>query len=74
MAGGGSHWWNYEVHFGNDGQQKAVYVNNTDGKRHERGMKLFYNEDDGDMLRLELADFEEEKWIELGSFLKVEPI
>jgi hypothetical protein len=68
MAGGGSHWWNYEVHFDKDGTQQEVYVNNKDGKRLEDGMRIFYNEDDADLFRLEPADFTDEKWPEFQRF------
>ena len=66
MAGGGAHWWNYEVHFDVD-VQKEVYVNNTNGRHRKRGEKLFYHKVQTDKLRLEHNDFdlENEDWVEL---------
>ena len=68
MAGGGSHWWNYEVHFDEDGHQKYVYVNNQHGKREETGGHLWTN---GDRLVYQseqpFAD-SEEPWFEIHNF------
>jgi len=64
MAGGGSHWWNYEVHF-KDGEQTDVYINNTNGKFHQRNQILYYHDDQPDQVRLEDRDFSDEKWHEL---------
>ena len=66
MAGGGAHWWKYEVHFDVD-VQKEVYVNNTNGRHRKRGEKLFFHKDQTDQLRLEHNDFdlENEDWVEL---------
>ena len=64
MAGGGSHWWNYEVHF-KDGEQTDVYINNTHGKFRQRNQILYYHDDQPDQVRLEDRDFSDEKWHEL---------
>jgi hypothetical protein len=65
MAGGGAHWWNYEVHYDDDGQQSEVYINSINGCRFQRGQVLFYYEDMPDQLRLEDRDFDEDKWNEM---------
>lgn len=73
MAGGGSHWWNYVVHFNEDGEQVSCYIENKDGitdtfktlyYRHtDEGLeyvKLFYNEID--------ALNESSEWFELHNY------
>ena len=65
MAGGGSHWWNYEVHYGADGEQEAVYINNKNGKEYKRGERLFHHEEHPDQLRIEARDFEHKDWHEM---------
>ena len=45
MAGGGSHWWNYEVHYDKDGEQKYVYVNNRHGQEERTGGTLWTSGD-----------------------------
>ena len=65
MAGGGSHWWNYEVHYGADGEQEAVYINNKNGKEYQRGERLFHHEEHPDQLRIEARDFEQKDWHEM---------
>ena len=68
MAGGGDHWWNYEVHYDDDGQQAYVSINNINGKHYQRKKVLFYYEDKPDQLRLEDDDFNEDKWIQLEHY------
>ena len=69
MAGGGDHWWNYEVHYDDDGQQVDVYINNINGKSLPLPRKvIFYYEDQPDQLRLEDDDFDEDKWIQLEHY------
>ena len=72
MAGGGAHWWEYEVHYDDEGQQKRVYRNDTNGSRvlfnFQRGRVLFYYEDQPDQLRLEDTDFECDKWVLLEHY------
>ncbi len=69
MAGGGDHWWNYEVHYDEDGQQSEVFINNINGKSLPLPKKvLFYYEDQPDQLRLEDDDFEEDKWFQLEHY------
>ena len=65
MAGGGSHWWNYEVHYDADGEQEAVYINNKNGKEYKRGERLFHHEEHPDQLRIEARDFEHKDWHEM---------
>ena len=65
MAGGGAHWWNYEVHYDDDGQQAGVYINNINGCRSQWNQVLFYYEDLPDQLRLEDTDFEADGWSRL---------
>jgi hypothetical protein len=65
MAGGGAHWWNYELHFDADGQQLEVYINDTDGKRLMRNKVLFFHDEDADMLLLEDAGFTDDHWHQL---------
>ena len=33
MAGGGAHWWDYEVHYDDNGQQAKVYRHDINGCR-----------------------------------------
>ena len=66
MAGGGAHWWNYEVHYDqSSGEQECVYINDINGQRYQRGKRLYYHEDNGDQLLLEDKDFGDEKWHEM---------
>ena len=65
MAGGGAHWWHHEVHFDTDGEQRAVYINDTNGKRLMRNKVLFFHDEDADMLLLEDADFTDDHWHQL---------
>tara|TARA_R110002051_G_scaffold3679_3_gene19848 strand:- start:6995 stop:7390 length:396 start_codon:yes stop_codon:yes gene_type:complete len=44
MAGGGSHWWNYEIIFDDD-EDYEVYVISKDG-REERASRIFFEEDE----------------------------
>ncbi len=67
MAGGGNHWWNYEVNYDDDGQQVDVYINNINGKSLSSKV-LFYYEDQPNQLRLEDEDFDEDKWIQLEHY------
>ena len=53
---------NYEVHYDADGEQEDVYINNTDGRHHQRGMMLFYYEDLPDQFRLEDRHFKADQW------------
>lgn len=68
MAGGGAHWWNYEVHYDDDGQQVEIYINDINGKHKQRKKVLFYTEDSPDQLRLEDDDFVEDKWFQLEHY------
>ena len=65
MAGGGAHWWNYEVHYDDAGQQANVYINNIHGCHQQYNQLLFFHEDHPDQLRLEDDDFEADKWNQL---------
>ena len=62
MAGGGAHWWEYEVHYDDKGQQAKVFRNDINCSRvlfaFQRGRVLYYYEDKPDQLRLEDTDFE----------------
>jgi len=60
MAGGGGHWWNYEVQF-KEGEQVLVYINSNKGRALQLGKTLFVSEC-GDYLRLEDHDFEKDDW------------
>ena len=63
MAGGGAHWWEYEVHYDADGQQTEVYINDTDGHEYLLHQVLFYYEDQPDQLRVGPRCFDEDKWV-----------
>ena len=65
MAGGGAHWWNYEVHYDDAGQQANVYINNIHGCHEQYNQLLFFHKDHPDQLRLEDDDwdFDEDKWV-----------
>ena len=66
MAGGGAHWWNYEVHYDiESGEQKELYINNKNGKEYQRGERLFHHEEHPDQLRIEARDFEQQDWHEM---------
>ena len=54
MAGGGAHWWNYEVHF-QESEQIKVYINNESGKHLQWNKRLFCD-DSGNYLLLEDKD------------------
>jgi hypothetical protein len=56
MAGGGAHWWNYEVHF-QESEQIEVYINNESGKHLQWNKRLFCD-DSGNYMLLEDKDFE----------------
>ena len=65
MAWGGSHWWNYEVHFDADGNQLDVHINDTNGTRLMPNKVLFFHDEDADMLLLEAAGFTDDHWHQL---------
>ena len=58
MAGGGAHWWLYEVHFTESGyaykEQSEVYIVNEQGRHLQSGMRLYSNDD---YLMLETDDY-----------------
>ena len=58
MAGGGAHWWLYEVHFTESGyaykEQSEVYIVNGQGRHLQSGMRLYSNDD---YLMLETDDY-----------------
>lgn len=65
MAGGGAHWWNYEVHYDVEtGEQLEVYVNNIEGRSCQQNKRLFVW--GCDYLRLEHWEFEHEDWVPLS--------
>ena len=66
MAGGGAHWWKYEVHYEADtGEQNAVYILDQHGRHHKTQMRLYYHEENSDCLLLADIKFSHEMWHEM---------
>ncbi len=62
MAEGGGHWWDYEVHFDEEGEQIEVYINDIQGRHYRHKRFLYYHEDDPKHLQLKDAMFGDDKW------------
>lgn len=59
MAGGGSHWWDYEIVFLDD-EDYEVYVISKDGRGKVEEVRIFYD-DTGDDTLYDISVFDEEK-------------
>lgn len=65
MAGGGAHWWNYEVHYDDTGEEQLeMYINNINGRHYQADMRLFVLDSH---LRMEHEKFCEGEWILMSS-------
>ncbi len=66
MAGGGSHWWRYEIEFGRNylfyGDEYKVFIVSKDGRELRENSKLFINLDDNEII--ETTNNEEYKRME----------
>ena len=72
MAGGSSSWWNYEIHFNEEGDQEKVYIVNESGKSLQIGKRLFYYENEPDRVILKDEDYEDPtfNWIMLFHYVE----
>lgn len=56
MAGGSRDWWNYIIEFNEDGEQKAVYIEDRYGKHLQKNHILIIREDEDEDEEMVLVD------------------
>ena len=70
VMAGDCNWWNYEIHFNEEGDQEKVYIENESGKILQEGKRLFYYEGDPDRVILMSSAFEDRDWVMLFHYVE----